>query len=68
MKAWLIRLKSELQELQERIEKLQKFLSSDNIQEISKQQLSLMSQQLVIMREYEYILISRIKEGEANEH
>lgn len=61
---WLIRVKAELQELQDRIEKLQSFLSSDGIQEISIHQLSLMSQQLYIMKQYENILNLRIKDGE----
>lgn len=65
---WLIRVKFELEELQKRIEKLQNFLSSNKIQDISTHQLFLMSQQLVIMRQYEYILKERIKEGETNEH
>lgn len=64
---WLKRVKAELQELQDRIEKLQSFLLSDNIQEISIHQLSLMSQQLYIMKQYENILNLRIKDGEQND-
>lgn len=61
---WLDRVKIELSELQARIEKLQCFLSSDRIQEISIHQLSLMSRQLTLMKQYEFILKERIKEGE----
>lgn len=64
---WLIRVKAELVELQERIEKLQCFLSSDSIQDISIHQLYLMSQQLIIMKRYEDVLKERIKDGETNE-
>lgn len=61
---WLNRVKVELTELQDRIEKLQLFLSSDRIQDISIHQLSLMSRQLTLMKQYEYILKERIKDGE----
>lgn len=61
---WLDRVKIELSELQDRIEKLQCFLSSDRIQDISIHQLSLMSRQLTLMKQYEYILKERIKDGE----
>ena len=61
---WLDRVKIELSELQTRIEKLQCFLSSDRIQEISIHQLSLMSRQLTLMKQYEFILKERIKDGE----
>jgi len=61
---WLDRVKIELSELQSRIEKLQCFLSSDRIQEISTHQLSLISRQLTLMKQYEFILKERIKDGE----
>lgn len=64
MNTWIIRVQNELHELQERINKLQSFLISDDIQEISITQLSLLSQQLYAMKMYENILKLRIIEGE----
>lgn len=64
----LMRVKAELKELQERIEKLQHFLSSDAIKTITIRQMSLLSQQLYIMKEYENVLKERIADGETNDN
>lgn len=61
---WLIRVKIELHELQNRITLLEKFLSSAAIEGISIHQLSLMSKQLWIMKEYENVLKERIEDAE----
>ena len=64
MGAWLTRVENELHELQDRINKLQSFLSSDRIQEITIAQKCLMSEQLYVMKQYENILKLRIMEGD----
>ena len=65
MKSWLERVRKEKKELDYKIDKLQIFMESvpGNL-EISVHSMYLMSEQLVIMKRYSYILGERIKEGE----
>lgn len=65
MKSWLERVKDEKAELDEKIEKLQAFMQTvpSNL-DISIHSIYLMSEQLVIMKRYSYLLGERIKEGE----
>lgn len=65
MKSWLERVKDEKAELDEKIEKLQTFMQTvpANL-DITIHSMYLMSEQLVIMKRYSYILGERIKEGE----
>ena len=65
MKSWLERVREEKKELDYKIDKLQIFMQSvPNNLEISIHSMYLLSEQLVIMKRYSYILGERIKEGE----
>lgn len=65
MKTWLERVKDEKTELDKKIEKLEIFMKAvpANL-DISIHSIYLMSEQLVIMKRYSYLLGERIKEGE----
>lgn len=65
MKSWLERVREEKKDLDDKIEKLEIFMQSvPNNLSISIHSMYLMSEQLVIMKRYSYILGERIKEGE----
>ena len=65
MKSWLERVREEKKELDQKISKLEIFMQDvPNNLEISIHSMYLMSEQLVIMKRYSYILGERIKEGE----
>lgn len=65
MKSWLERVREEKNDLDEKIAKLENFMQDvPNNLSISIHSMYLMSEQLVIMKRYSYILGERIKEGE----
>lgn len=55
------RIKKELKELLDKIEKLDKFLDADPQSIVSLEQLKLIDKQLRVMREYAVILHLRLK-------
>ena len=65
MKSWLERVREEKKDLDCKISKLESFMQDvpTNL-EISIHSMYLLSEQLVIMKRYSYILGERIKEGE----
>lgn len=65
MESWLERVREEKKDLDYKISKLETFMQyvPSNL-EISIHSMYLMSEQLVIMKRYSYILGERIKEGE----
>lgn len=65
MKSWLERVREEKKDLDNKISKLESFMHEvPNNLDISIHSMYLMSEQLVIMKRYSYILGERIKEGE----
>lgn len=65
MKSWLERVREEKKDLDCKISKLESFMQDvPNNLEISIHSIYLLSEQLVIMKRYSYILGERIKEGE----
>lgn len=65
MKSWLERVREEKKDLDCKISKLESFMQDvPNNLEISIHSMYLLSEQLVIMKRYSYILGERIKEGE----
>lgn len=65
MKSWLERVREEKKDLDDKISKLETFMQTvPNNLDISIHSMYLMSEQLVIMKRYSYILGERIKEGE----
>ena len=65
MKLWLERVREEKKDLDDKITKLESFMHEvPNNLSISIHSMYLMSEQLVIMKRYSYILGERIKEGE----
>lgn len=65
MKSWLERVREEKEALDDKIAKLEAFMQNvPNDLSISIHSMYLMSEQLVIMKRYSYILGERIKEGE----
>ena len=67
MKSWLERVREEKKDLDDKIAKLEAFMQSvPNNLYISIHSLCLMSEQLVVMKRYSYILGERIKDGEKN--
>ena len=65
MKSWLERVREEKKDLDYKISKLENFMQYvPNNLDISIHSMYLMSEQLVIMKRYSYILGERIKEGE----
>lgn len=68
MKSWLERVHEEKKELDDKIAKLEIFMQTvpKNL-DISIHSMYLLSEQLVIMKRYSYILGERIKEGEKND-
>lgn len=68
MKSWLERVREEKKDLDDKIAKLEIFMQNvPNNLSISIHSMYLMSEQLVVMKRYSYILGERIKEGERNE-
>lgn len=68
MKSWLERVHEEKKDLDDKITKLENFMQGvPNNLSISIHSMYLMSEQLVIMKRYSYILGERIKEGEKND-
>lgn len=68
MKSWLERVREEKKDLDDKIAKLEIFMQNvPNNLSISIHSMYLMSEQLVIMKRYSYILGERIKEGEKND-
>lgn len=68
MKSWLERVREEKKDLDDKITKLENFMQDvPNNLSISIHSMYLMSEQLVIMKRYSYILGERIKEGEIND-
>lgn len=68
MKSWLARVREEKKDLDYKIAKLEIFMRNvPNNLDISIHSMYLMSEQLVIMKRYSYILGERIKEGEKND-
>lgn len=68
MKSWLERVREEKKDLDDKIAKLELFMQDvPNNLSISIHSMYLMSEQLVVMKRYSYILGERIKEGERNE-
>lgn len=67
MKSWLERVREEKKDLDCKIEKLETFMQTvPNNLDISIHSMYLLSEQLVIMKRYSYILGERIKDGEKN--
>lgn len=65
MNSWLERVREEKKYLDYKIAKLEAFMRNvPNDLSISIHSLCLMSEQLVVMKRYSYILGERIKEGE----
>ena len=65
MKSWLERVREEKKDLDSKIAKLEIFMQDvPNNLSISIHSMYLMSEQLVVMKRYSYILGERIKEGE----
>lgn len=65
MKSWLERVREEKKDLDDKIAKLEIFMQNvPNNLSISIHSMYLMSEQLVVMKRYSYILGERIKEGE----
>lgn len=65
MNSWLERVREEKKDLDYKIAKLEAFMQNvPNDLSISIHSMYLMSEQLVIMKRYSYILGQRIKEGE----
>lgn len=65
MKSWLERVREEKKDLDYKIAKLEVFMRNvPNDLSISIHSMYLMSEQLVVMKRYSYILGERIKEGE----
>lgn len=65
MNSWLERVREEKKVLDDKITKLEAFMQNvPNDLSISIHSIYLMSEQLVIMKRYSYILGERIKEGE----
>lgn len=65
MNSWLERVREEKKDLDDKITKLEAFMRNvPNDLSISIHSMYLMSEQLVIMKRYSYILGERIKEGE----
>lgn len=65
MKSWLERVREEKKALDDKIAKLEIFMQDvPNNLNISIHSMYLMSEQLVVMKRYSYILGERIKEGE----
>lgn len=65
MKSWLERVREEKKDLDSKIAKLENFMQDvPNNLSISIHSMYLMSEQLVVMKRYSYILGERIKEGE----
>lgn len=68
MKSWLERVREEKKDLDDKIAKLETFMQNvPNNLSISIHSMYLMSEQLVVMKRYSYILGERIKEGEKND-
>lgn len=67
MKSWLERVREEKNDLDDKIAKLETFMQTvPNNLSISIHSMYLLSEQLVIMKRYSYVLGERIKEGEKN--
>lgn len=67
MKSWLERVREEKKDLDDKIAKLEIFMQTvPNNLDISIHSMYLLSEQLVIMKRYSYVLGERIKEGEKN--
>lgn len=67
MKSWLERVREEKKDLDNKIAKLEIFMQTvPNNLDISIHSMYLLSEQLVIMKRYSYVLGERIKEGEKN--
>lgn len=67
MNTWLERVRQEKKDLDDKIAKLEIFMKDvPNNLSISIHSMYLMSEQLVVMKRYSYILGERIKEGEKN--
>lgn len=67
MNTWLERVREEKKDLDDKIAKLEIFMKDvPNNLSISIHSMYLMSEQLVVMKRYSYILGERIKEGEKN--
>lgn len=65
MNSWLERVREEKKDLDYKIAKLEAFMQNvPNDLSISIHSMYLMSEQLVVMKRYSYILGERIKEGE----
>ena len=65
MKSWLERVREEKKDLDDKIVKLEIFMQTvPNNLDISIHSMYLLSEQLVIMKRYSYVLGERIKEGE----
>lgn len=65
MKSWLEKVREEKNDLDDKIAKLETFMQTvPNNLSISIHSMYLLSEQLVIMKRYSYILGERIKEGE----
>lgn len=65
MKSWLEKVREEKKDLDDKIAKLEIFMQTvPNNLDISIHSMYLLSEQLVIMKRYSYVLGERIKEGE----
>lgn len=65
MRSWLERVREEKKDLDDKIAKLESFMQTvPNNLDISIHSMYLLSEQLVIMQRYSYVLGERIKEGE----
>ena len=65
MESWLEKVREEKNDLDDKIAKLEIFMQTvPNNLDISIHSMYLLSEQLVIMKRYSYVLGERIKEGE----
>lgn len=68
MNNWIERVREEKRELDNKIDKLTQFMhTAPGNNDISVHMLYLLSEQLITMKRYSYLLGERIKEGEKNE-
>lgn len=61
LKEVVVRLKEELKELEYKMNKVQKFMETENFKKLSDENQMLLATQFHCMRSYQYILQRRIK-------
>lgn len=60
MKDYVVRMVEEEAQLNERITKLRRFMSTEEFKKLPLRQRSLLNQQCILMQQYDYILKKRI--------